>query len=147
MIRQSYLNDCELEDGASVGPFGYVRPGTVLRRGAKTGDVRRGEELGHRGRGTKIPHLSYIGDADVGEETNWGRHDHGDYDGRVKSRTTIGRRVRAGWTRVCGPVTVGDEAYTAAGSVITEDVPAGALGWRERSRRSWRSMRRGRSDL
>jgi len=129
VIRQSYLIDCELEDGASVGPFGYVRPGTVLRRGAKVGtfvEVKNSDI----GAGAKIPHLSYIGDADVGEETNLGAGTiTANYDGRVKSRTTIGRRVRGGVdTAFVAPVTVGDEAYTAAGSVITEDVPAGALG-------------------
>jgi bifunctional UDP-N-acetylglucosamine pyrophosphorylase/glucosamine-1-phosphate N-acetyltransferase len=129
LIRQSYLVDCELEDGASVGPFGYVRPGTVLRSGAKVGtfvEVKNSDI----GAGAKIPHLSYIGDADVGEETNLGAGTiTANYDGRVKSRTQIGRRVRGGVdTAFVAPVSVGDEAYTAAGSVITEDVPAGALG-------------------
>jgi bifunctional UDP-N-acetylglucosamine pyrophosphorylase/glucosamine-1-phosphate N-acetyltransferase len=128
LIRHSYLIDCELEDGASVGPFGYLRPGTVLRRGAKTGtfvEVKNSDI----GAGAKIPHLSYIGDADVGEETNLGAGTiTANYDGRVKSRTTIGRRVKGGVdTSFVAPVNVGDDAYTAAGSVITEDVPAGAL--------------------
>ena len=128
LIRHSYLVDCEMEDGASVGPFGYLRPGAVLRRGAKVGtfvEVKNSDV----GAGTKIPHLSYIGDADVGEETNLGAGTiTANYDGRVKSRTTIGRRVRGGVdTAFVAPVSVGDDAYTAAGSVITEDVPAGAL--------------------
>jgi bifunctional UDP-N-acetylglucosamine pyrophosphorylase/glucosamine-1-phosphate N-acetyltransferase len=129
LIRHSYLIDCELEDGASVGPFGYLRPGAVLRRGAKTGtfvEVKNSDI----GAGAKIPHLSYIGDADVGEGTNLGAGTiTANYDGRVKSRTTIGRRVKGGVdTSFVAPVSVGDDAYTAAGSVITEDVPAGALG-------------------
>ncbi len=127
-IRHSYLIDCRLEDGASVGPFGYLRPGAVLRRGAKAGtfvEVKNSDI----GAGAKIPHLSYIGDADVGEGTNLGAGTiTANYDGRVKSRTTIGRRVRGGVdTSFVAPVTVGDDAYTAAGSVITEDVPPGAL--------------------
>jgi bifunctional UDP-N-acetylglucosamine pyrophosphorylase/glucosamine-1-phosphate N-acetyltransferase len=128
-IRHSYLVDCELEDGASVGPFGYLRPGAVLRAGAKAGtfvEVKNSDI----GAGAKIPHLSYIGDADVGEGSNLGAGTiTANYDGRVKSRTKIGRRVKGGVdTAFVAPVTVGDDAYTAAGSVITEDVPSGALG-------------------
>jgi bifunctional UDP-N-acetylglucosamine pyrophosphorylase/glucosamine-1-phosphate N-acetyltransferase len=127
-IRHSYLVDCELEDGASVGPFGYLRPGAVLRAGAKVGtfvEVKNSDI----GAGGKIPHLSYIGDADVGEGSNLGAGTiTANYDGRVKSRTRIGRRVKGGVdTSFVAPVTVGDDAYTAAGSVITEDVPPGAL--------------------
>jgi bifunctional UDP-N-acetylglucosamine pyrophosphorylase/glucosamine-1-phosphate N-acetyltransferase len=81
------------------------------------------------GAGTKIPHLSYIGDADVGEASNLGAGTiTANYDGRSKHRTRIGKRVRGGVdTSFVAPVTVGDDAYTAAGSVVTEDVPAGAL--------------------
>ncbi len=80
--------------------------------------------------GAKIPHLSYIGDADVGERANLGAGTiTANYDGHAKHRTTIGKRVRGGVdTAFVAPVTVGDDAYTAAGSVITEDVPPGALG-------------------
>ena len=80
--------------------------------------------------GTKVPHLSYIGDADVGEGTNLGAGTiTANYDGSNKHRTTIGANVRTSVdTTFVAPVTVGDGAYTAAGSVITEDVPAGALG-------------------
>jgi bifunctional UDP-N-acetylglucosamine pyrophosphorylase / glucosamine-1-phosphate N-acetyltransferase len=135
-IRHSYLLDCLLEDGASVGPFGYLRPGTVLRAGAKVGtfvEVKNSDI----GAGAKIPHLSYIGDADVGEGSNLGAATiTANYDGRAKHRTTIGRGVRTGVdTTLVAPVQVGDGAYTGAGSVITEDVPAGALGIaRERQR-------------
>jgi bifunctional UDP-N-acetylglucosamine pyrophosphorylase/glucosamine-1-phosphate N-acetyltransferase len=81
------------------------------------------------GPGTKIPHLSYIGDADVGEETNLGAATiTANYDGRRKHRTRLGRRVRTSVdTTLVAPVAVGDDAYTGAGSVITDDVPAGAL--------------------
>lgn len=127
-VRHSYLVDCVLEDGASVGPFAYLRPGAVLRAGAKAGtfvEIKNSDV----GPGAKIPHLSYIGDADVGERTNLGAGTiTANYDGRHKHRTKIGSRVRGGVdTSFVAPVAVGDDAYTAAGSVITEDVPAGAL--------------------
>jgi bifunctional UDP-N-acetylglucosamine pyrophosphorylase/glucosamine-1-phosphate N-acetyltransferase len=89
------------------------------------------------GAGSKVPHLSYIGDADVGEGTNLGAGTiTANYDGRTKHRTTIGDRVRTSVdTTLVAPVTVGDDAYTGAGSVITDDVPPGALGIaRERQR-------------
>jgi bifunctional UDP-N-acetylglucosamine pyrophosphorylase / glucosamine-1-phosphate N-acetyltransferase len=129
IVRHSYLVDCVLEDGASIGPFAYLRPGTVLRKGARVGtfvEVKNSDV----GAGAKIPHLSYIGDADVGEASNLGAATiTANYDGRAKHRTTIGRDVRTSVdTTLVAPVAVGDGAYTAAGSVITEDVPPGALG-------------------
>jgi bifunctional UDP-N-acetylglucosamine pyrophosphorylase/glucosamine-1-phosphate N-acetyltransferase len=129
LVRQSYLIDCELEDAASVGPFGYLRPGTVLRAGSKVGtfvEVKNSDI----GAGAKVPHLSYIGDADVGEQANLGAATiTANYDGRAKHRTTVGARVRTGVdTTLVAPVELGEGAYTGAGSVIVEDVPAGALG-------------------
>jgi bifunctional UDP-N-acetylglucosamine pyrophosphorylase/glucosamine-1-phosphate N-acetyltransferase len=128
-VRHSYLVDCVLEDGAIVGPFAYLRPGTVLGRGAKAGTFVeiKGSNIAA---GAKIPHLSYIGDADVGEGSNLGAATiTANYDGRSKHRTTVGRRVRTGVdTTLVAPVTLGDDAYTGAGSVITDDVPDGALG-------------------
>jgi len=128
-IRHSYVVDSLIEDGVSVGPFAYLRPGTHLRAGAKVGtfvEVKNSDI----GAGAKIPHLSYIGDADVGEGSNLGAATiTANYDGRAKHRTTIGRGVRTSVdTTLVAPVSVGDEAWTAAGSVITEDVPPGALG-------------------
>jgi len=136
VVRHSYLLDCVVEDGASVGPFAYLRPGTVLRVGAKAGSF---VELKNSdiGAGTKVPHLSYIGDADVGEGTNLGAATiTANYDGHAKHRTTIGSGVQTSVdTTLVAPVTLGDESRTAAGSVITEDVPPGALGIaRERQR-------------
>ncbi len=127
-VRHSYLLDCVLEDGVSVGPFGYLRPGTVLRMGSRVGtfvEVKNSDV----GPGARVPHLSYIGDADVGEGTNLGAATiTANYDGRAKHRTTVGQRVRTGVdTTLVAPVSVGDDAYTGAGSVISEDVPAGAL--------------------
>jgi bifunctional UDP-N-acetylglucosamine pyrophosphorylase / glucosamine-1-phosphate N-acetyltransferase len=127
-IKQSYLVDCVLEDGVSVGPFAYLRPAATLREGAKAGTFVeiKNSELGE---GAKVPHLSYIGDADVGEATNLGAGTiTANYDGQRKHRTKIGKRVHGGVdTAFVAPVTVGDDAYTAAGSVVTDDVPDGAL--------------------
>jgi bifunctional UDP-N-acetylglucosamine pyrophosphorylase/glucosamine-1-phosphate N-acetyltransferase len=136
VVRHSYLVDCVLEDGVSVGPFGYLRPGTVLRRGARVGTFVevKNSDVGPQAR---IPHLSYIGDADVGAGTNLGAATiTANYDGRSKHRTTVGSGVRTGVdTTLVAPVSVGDGAYTGAGSVITDDVPPGALGIaRERQR-------------
>jgi bifunctional UDP-N-acetylglucosamine pyrophosphorylase/glucosamine-1-phosphate N-acetyltransferase len=120
--------DCTIEDAASVGPFAYLRPGAVLRAGAKVGtfvEVKNSDI----GPGAKVPHLSYVGDAEVGERSNLGAGSiTANYDGREKHRTKIGKRVQGGVnTAYVAPVTVGDDTYTAAGSVITDDVPPGAL--------------------
>jgi bifunctional UDP-N-acetylglucosamine pyrophosphorylase/glucosamine-1-phosphate N-acetyltransferase len=128
-VAHSYLVDCEVEDGARIGPFAYLRPGTVVREGAKIGtfvEVKNSDI----GRGTKVPHLTYLGDADVGEQTNIGAGNiTANYDGRKKHRTKIGNRVKTSVdTSFVAPVSVGDDAYTGAGSVITDDVPDGALG-------------------
>ena len=136
LIRHSYLVDCELEDGAGVGPFAYLRPGTVLRAGSRVGTFVevKNSDIGPR---AKVPHLSYIGDADIGEGTNLGAATiTANYDGRAKHRTTVGAGVKTGVdTTLVAPVTLGDRVITGAGSVITEDVPEGALGIaRERQR-------------
>jgi bifunctional UDP-N-acetylglucosamine pyrophosphorylase / glucosamine-1-phosphate N-acetyltransferase len=127
-VKHSYLVDCLLEDGVKVGPFAYLRPDATLRAGAKAGtfvEVKNSDI----GAAAKVPHLSYIGDADVGAGTNLGAGTiTANYDGQSKHRTTIGKRVRGGVdTSFVAPVTVGDDAYTAAGSVVTDDVPEGAL--------------------
>jgi bifunctional UDP-N-acetylglucosamine pyrophosphorylase / glucosamine-1-phosphate N-acetyltransferase len=143
-IRHSYLVDCLLEDGVSVGPFAYLRPDATLRAGAKAGtfvEVKNSDI----GAAAKVPHLSYIGDADVGEGTNLGAGTiTANYDGQAKHRTTIGKRVHGGvGTSFVAPVSVGDDAYTAAGSVVTEDVPEGALAVaRARQRNVERYMER-----
>jgi bifunctional UDP-N-acetylglucosamine pyrophosphorylase/glucosamine-1-phosphate N-acetyltransferase len=128
-VVHSYLTGAEVGSGATVGPFAYLRPGTVLRARAKAGafvEIKNSDI----GEGTKVPHLSYIGDADVGPGTNLGAATiTANYDGRHKHRTTIGAGVRTSVdTTLVAPVSVGDGAYTAANSAITEDVPAGALG-------------------
>ncbi len=118
-----------IEAGASVGPFSYLRPGTVLGRDGKIGafvEVKNSQI----GAGSKVPHLSYVGDATIGEGTNLGAATIvANYDGVKKHRSVIGSHVRTGSdTVLVAPITVGDGAYTAAGSVITRDVPPGALG-------------------
>jgi bifunctional UDP-N-acetylglucosamine pyrophosphorylase/glucosamine-1-phosphate N-acetyltransferase len=128
-VRVSWLERAVVGDGASVGPFAYLRPDTVLGEGSKVGTFVEVKNSAI-GPGAKVPHLSYIGDADVGERANLGAGTlTANYDGHAKHRTTIGKRVRGGVdTAFVAPVTVGDDAYTAAGSVIVEDVPPGALG-------------------
>jgi bifunctional UDP-N-acetylglucosamine pyrophosphorylase / glucosamine-1-phosphate N-acetyltransferase len=116
-------------DRVSVGPFAFLRPGTVLREGAKAGtfvEIKNSDI----GAGAKVPHLSYIGDTDIGERTNIGAGTiTANYDGKNKNRTTIGAGAFVSVdTMFVAPVSLGDGAYTAAGSVITHDVPPGALG-------------------
>jgi bifunctional UDP-N-acetylglucosamine pyrophosphorylase/glucosamine-1-phosphate N-acetyltransferase len=127
-IRHSWLQSCDVHTGATVGPFAYLRPGATLRDGAKAGtfvEIKNADI----GAGSKVPHLSYIGDADVGDGTNLGAATiTANYDGARKHRTRIGSGVRGGVdTTFVAPVSVGDGAWTAAGSVVTDDVPAGAL--------------------
>ena len=128
-VRHSYVDRATIEDGVSVGPFAYLRPGAHLKPGAKAGtfvEIKNSTV----GEGSKVPHLSYIGDADIGPGTNLGASTiTANYDGVAKHRTTIGANVKTSVdTTLVAPVTVGDGAYTGAGSVITEDVPADALG-------------------
>ena len=131
VVPHSYLVECAIRDGASIGPFAYVRPGTDVGELAKIGTFVEVKNS-RIGRGAKVPHLSYVGDADVGEETNIGAGNiTANYDGgrKLKHATKIGKRVKTGvHTSFVAPVDVGDDAYTAAGSVITGDVPKGALG-------------------
>jgi bifunctional UDP-N-acetylglucosamine pyrophosphorylase/glucosamine-1-phosphate N-acetyltransferase len=112
----------------TVGPFAYLRPGTVLCDHAHIGtyvEIKASEV----GEGSKVPHLTYVGDASIGEHTNIGAATvFVNYDGVRKHRSVIGSHARTGADNMfVAPVTVGDGAYTAAGSVITEDVPPGAL--------------------
>jgi bifunctional UDP-N-acetylglucosamine pyrophosphorylase / glucosamine-1-phosphate N-acetyltransferase len=128
-VVQTYAVEAEIGQGAIVGPFAHLRPGSVLGRGAKVGTFVEVKNS-RIGEGAKIPHLSYIGDADVGEGANLGASTiTANYDGRRKHRTKIGKRAKTSiHTSLVAPVDVGDRAYTGAGSVINEDVPEGALG-------------------
>ena len=129
VVTQAVMIEASVGRDALVGPFAYLRPGAVLERGAKAGTYVeiKGSTVGA---GSKVPHLSYVGDATIGERTNIGAGTITvNYDGYSKHRTTIGDRVRIGSdTMLIAPVTVGDDAVTGAGSVITNDVPEGALG-------------------
>jgi len=145
-VIRTHGNDSTIGDGADVGPFAYLRPGTRLGSDGKLGAFVETKNA-VIGTGTKVPHLTYVGDADIGEHSNIGASSvFVNYDGETKRRTTIGSHVRTGSdTMFVAPVTVGDGAYTGAGTVIREDVPPGALavsagpqrnieGWVERKR-------------
>lgn len=115
-------------DGATVGPFAYLRPGTILGERGKIGTFVETKNA-VIGRGSKVPHLSYIGDAEVGEDSNIGANTiTANYDGVHKHRTEVGSNVRTGSHNVfVAPVRIGDGAYTGAGTTVRKDVPAGSL--------------------
>ena len=128
-IISSYVCGAEIAAGCDVGPFAYLRPGARLEAGAKAGtfvEIKNSRV----GEGAKVPHLSYVGDAEIGAGTNIAAGNiTANYDGVSKHRTTIGRDVNTGADTVfVAPVEIGDGAMTGAGSVITNDVPAGDLG-------------------
>jgi bifunctional UDP-N-acetylglucosamine pyrophosphorylase/glucosamine-1-phosphate N-acetyltransferase len=127
-IPHSFLVGCKVADDASIGPFAYLRPEADIRQKAKVGTfVEVKKSIIHEG--AKVPHLSYIGDADIGERANLGAGTiTANYHRGRKTRTTVGEGVHTGvHTALVAPVNVGPSAYTGAGSVITEDVPDGAL--------------------
>jgi bifunctional UDP-N-acetylglucosamine pyrophosphorylase/glucosamine-1-phosphate N-acetyltransferase len=127
-IPHSFLVECSVADRATIGPFAYLRPEADIRREAKVGTfVEVKKSTIHEG--AKVPHLSYIGDADIGERANLGAGTiTANYHRGRKTRTTVGEGVHTGvHTSLVAPVNVGPSAYTGAGSVITEDVPDGAL--------------------
>ncbi len=128
-ILHSYVLEAEVGDGASVGPFAYLRPDAALGPDSKAGSFVEIKNS-RLGESAKVPHLSYVGDADVGAGANVGAGSiTANYDGRAKHRTKIGEGARIGVdTMLVAPVRVGDRAYTGAGAVIREDVPDGALG-------------------
>ncbi|HEX8690420.1 MAG TPA: bifunctional UDP-N-acetylglucosamine diphosphorylase/glucosamine-1-phosphate N-acetyltransferase GlmU [Solirubrobacterales bacterium] len=136
-VPHSYLVECEVLDDCNVGPFAYLRPGAQLEPGAKAGTFVEVKNS-RIGAGAKVPHLAYVGDADVGEGTNLGAGTiTANYDGFRKHRTTIGRDARIGVdTMLIAPVEVGDAAYTGAGAVIKEDVPEGALAVSDNDQRN-----------
>ncbi len=128
VMSNTVADGARIGEDTRVGPFAYLRPGTVLGRSAKAGTFveMKNADIGE---GTKVPHLSYVGDATVGEQTNIGAATvFVNYDGAEKHHTTIGAHCKTGSDNMfVAPVTVGDGAYTAAGSVITKDVPPGSL--------------------
>ena len=127
-VLHSYLVEADVGDEATVGPFAYLRPNAALDQGEGR-HLRRDQELAHRA-GAKVPHLAYVGDAEIGAGANVGAGTiTANYDGRNKHPTKIGEGARISVnTSLVAPVTVGDGAYTGAGAVIREDVPDGALG-------------------
>lgn len=145
-VVRTHGSDAVVGAGASVGPFAYLRPGAVLGDHGKIGtfvEVKNST----LGEGAKVPHLSYVGDADVGEGTNIGAGTIvANYDGVNKHRTVVGKHARTGSDNVfVAPVTIGDGAFTGAGTIVREDVPPGALavsagtqrtmdGWVQRKR-------------
>ncbi|GAB7068589.1 bifunctional UDP-N-acetylglucosamine diphosphorylase/glucosamine-1-phosphate N-acetyltransferase GlmU [Mycobacterium hodleri] len=145
-VIRTHGSSSVIGDDAVVGPFAYLRPGTELGAEGKIGTFVETKNS-TIGAGTKVPHLTYVGDADIGEHTNIGASSvFVNYDGEVKQRTTIGSHAKTGSDNMfVAPVTVGDGAYTGAGTVVREDVPPGALavsagpqrnieGWVERKR-------------
>jgi bifunctional UDP-N-acetylglucosamine pyrophosphorylase/glucosamine-1-phosphate N-acetyltransferase len=128
-VVESNCTDSAIGADANVGPFTYLRAGTVLKESSKAGafvEIKNSQV----GAGSKVPHLSYVGDATIGIGTNIGAATiFVNYDGVEKHPTIVGDHVRIGSdTMLVAPVNIGDGAYTAAGSVITEDVPPGAIG-------------------
>ncbi|HMC72148.1 MAG TPA: bifunctional UDP-N-acetylglucosamine diphosphorylase/glucosamine-1-phosphate N-acetyltransferase GlmU, partial [Mycobacteriales bacterium] len=131
---------------ATVGPFSYLRPGTELARGAKVGAFVETKNV-QVGEGSKVPHLSYVGDATIGEQTNIGAATvFVNYDGVAKHHTVVGSHARTGADNTfVAPVEVGDGAYTGAGTVVRRPVPPGALsvsGGPQRIMDGWVEQRR-----
>jgi len=142
----SLIEESRLENGAVVGPFARLRPGTHLKKGARVGNFVETKKA-VIGEGSKVPHLSYIGDAKLGSKTNIGAGTITcNYDGVNKYQTTIGSRVFVGSDSVLvAPVRIGDGAYIAAGSAITENVPAESLGVarsRQANKKGWAAKKR-----
>ena len=145
-VVRTHGSSSEIGDGASVGPFAYLRPGSRLGAAGKIGtfvEVKNSEI----GAGSKVPHLSYVGDATIGEQSNIGAASvFVNYDGVSKHRTVVGSHVRTGSDNMfVAPVTVGDGAYTGAGAVLRRDVPPGALavsGGPQRNIEGWVAARR-----
>ncbi len=141
VVNRVHSELADIGPGAMVGPFTFLRPAAELADGAKAGafvEIKNAVV----GPGAKVPHLTYVGDADIGAGANIGASSvFVNYDGVTKSRTTVGREARVGSdTMLVAPVVVGDGAYTAAGSVIVEDVPPGALAiarGRQRNVEGW----------
>jgi bifunctional UDP-N-acetylglucosamine pyrophosphorylase/glucosamine-1-phosphate N-acetyltransferase len=145
-VTRSYAKEAHIGVRAQVGPFSYLRPGSELHKFAKVGAYVEVKNA-IIGAGSKVPHLSYVGDATIGEGSNIGAATiFVNYDGVTKHHTVVGDAVRIGSdSMLVAPVTIGDGAYTAAGSVITEDVPAGSMAVgraKQRNILGWVRMKR-----
>lgn len=137
--------------GASVGPFAYLRPGTYLGDEGKVGTFVETKNA-KIGAGSKVPHLSYVGDAEVGEQTNIGAGTiFANYDGQNKHSTKVGSQTKTGAHNVfVAPVEIGDGAYTAAGTIVRKDIPSGALGMTVAAQKNisgWVSKNRSRPEV
>ena len=128
LVEHSVGRGAEVGERASVGPYSFLRPGTVLEPGAKVGAYCEVKNT-RVGTGSKVPHLSYVGDTEIGADANLGAGTiTANYDGENKHRTVVGDGAHTGVnTNLIAPVTVGEDAYTGAGSVVNKDVPAGKL--------------------
>ena len=128
-VVKAHVTTSKIGDGASVGPFAYLRPGTELGNDGKIGTFVETKNA-KIGAGSKVPHLSYVGDAEIGVESNIGAGTiFANYDGVNKHRTVIGSHVRSGsHNTFVAPITIGDGAYTAAGTTVRKDVASGDLG-------------------
>lgn len=149
-VNSSQLNESTVASDTTVGPFAYIRPNCHVGSHVKVGDFveLKNSSIGDN---TKISHLTYVGDSDVGRHVNFGCGTVTvNYDGDAKFRTTIGDDAFIGCnTNLVAPVQVGDGAYTAAGSTITDDVPAGALAIARSIqvvKRQWATKRRKRNE-
>lgn len=145
-VVRTHGSESEIGEHASVGPFAYLRPGTVLGEQGKIGTFVETKKA-EIGKGSKVPHLTYVGDATIGEHSNIGASSvFANYDGVHKHHTTIGSYVRTGSdTTFVAPVRVGDGAHSGAGTVIRQDVPPGALavsGGPQRNIEGWVARRR-----
>jgi len=140
------LTDCRIEEGAVIGPFAHLRPGTSLGRGVHIGNFVETKEA-TIGAGTKANHLTYLGDVTVGRESNIGAGTITcNYDGFQKYRSAIGDRVQVGSdSTLVAPVRLGDDVYVATATTVRHDVPAGGLVYNERSekvREGWTEQKR-----
>lgn len=145
-VIRTHGSDSIIGAHANVGPYTFIRPGTELGEEGKLGGFVEAKNA-KIGRGSKVPHLTYIGDATVGEQSNIGASSvFVNYDGVNKHHTTIGSHVRTGSdTMFIAPVTIGDGVYSGAGTVIKDDVPAGALvvsGGKQRNIEGWVQRKR-----
>jgi bifunctional UDP-N-acetylglucosamine pyrophosphorylase/glucosamine-1-phosphate N-acetyltransferase len=145
-VHRAVCRSSTIGNDVTIGPFAYLRPGVVLADGVHIGTYVeiKASEIGP---GTKVPHLSYVGDATIGEKANIGAATvFVNYDGVAKHHSTVGDHVRIGSdTMLIAPISIGDGAYTAAGSVIDEDIPPGALGVarsRQRNVAGWVARKR-----
>ena len=146
IIRSSMLTDAVAEDGVTIGPFAQLRPNTFLKKNVHVGDFVEVKNS-TIGEGTKVCHLTYVGDSDVGARVNFGCGTvTSNYDGLKKNRCVIGDGAFIGCnTNLVAPVKVGDHVYIAAGSTVTEDIPEGALAIarsRQTNKEDWVAKRK-----